>query len=70
MWDGTAVRKEGSLRGLLPALIFGVDINELQLLVAKPPTRLFMRERKPVPGRSSLAGKDSLEAVCPPLYLV
>lgn len=64
------MRKEGSLRVSFPVLIFGVDINELQLLVAKPPTRLFMRERKPVSGRSSLAGKGSLEGVCPPSHLV
>lgn len=53
---------------MLPVLIFGVYINEFQLLVAKPPTSLFMRERKPVPpGRGSLTGNDSLGVAQPPL---
>lgn len=46
---------------MLLVLIFEVYTDEFQLLVAKPLTRLFMIERKPV------SGKDSLEVVCSPI---
>ena len=39
-----------------------------QLPVAKPPTSLLVRERKPVPpGTGSQTGNDSLKVACPPL---